>query len=298
MDLQQTSLLNVTHLLNGLIMVALPVGLGILLTRKFKQNGSLWWIGAGTFILSQVGHIPFNAALTRLFERGILPAPPQAWSLVVNAVILGLSAGLWEELTRFATYRWWAKDARSWRKGILVGAGHGGIEAIILGLLVLVTFISMLSLRNADLATIVPIESLERAQAQVAAYWGAAWYDSLLGAVERLFTLPVQIALSILVLQVFTHRRMRWLWLGLAVGWHALVDAATVYTLVRHGAYFAEVVVGISSLLSLGMIAALRSPEPVPSTQLAETPMLVTNQPAVIQPVEETTENLEKTRYN
>jgi len=85
----------IAHPLNAILMIALPVVLGILLERKFHLGWGLWWIGAGTFIFSQVGHIPFNIGLTALFQRGVLPSPPQSWTLVFNAAILGLSAGLW-----------------------------------------------------------------------------------------------------------------------------------------------------------------------------------------------------------
>ncbi len=129
-----------THLLNGLLMVGMPIGLGIYLVRRFHLRWRLWWIGAAGFVISQVGHIPFNSLLTYLFQAKILPQPPAAWAPYFNPVVLGLSAGLFEELTRAAIYAWWAKDARSWRKGVLLGAGHGGAEALLLGLAVLYTF--------------------------------------------------------------------------------------------------------------------------------------------------------------
>ena len=252
-----------THFLNGLLMVALPVGLGIYLTRHFGLGWRIWLIGAATFILSQVGHIPFNQGLTLLFQRGILPAPPPEWRLPFNALILGLSAGLWEELARYSAYRWWAKDARTWRKGVLLGAGHGGAEAIILGALVLYTFAQMLALRGQDLTsllgnrmTAVQIQAL---QTQVNAYWSAPWAATMLGAVERAFTIPVQIALSAIVLQAFVRNQFRWVWL--AIGWHALVDAATVIASSKIGVYWTEAVIGLVALISLAILFALRSPE-------------------------------------
>ena len=63
-------LLIITRLLNWLLMIGLPVGLGVYLTRRFRLGWRLWWIGAATFVLSQVGHIPFNWILTRLFALG------------------------------------------------------------------------------------------------------------------------------------------------------------------------------------------------------------------------------------
>ncbi len=203
-------LLFLAHLLNGLLMVGMPIGLGIYLTRRFHIGWRLWWIGAATFVISQIGHIPFNSWLTSLFQSGALPQPPAAWIPYFNPVVLGLSAGLFEELSRTAVYAWWAKDGRSWRRGVLMGAGHGGIEAIILGALVLYTFLQMAALRTVDLTTIFPPTQVAAAQSQVSAYWSASVPASLLGAVERLFTIPTQICFSIIVLQAFTRRQPAW----------------------------------------------------------------------------------------
>jgi hypothetical protein len=86
------------HLLNGPLMVIISIGLGVYLTRKLSLGWCLWWISAETFVLSQIGHIPFNFALTALFQRGLLPKPPVSWAPIFNIVVLGLSAGLSEEL--------------------------------------------------------------------------------------------------------------------------------------------------------------------------------------------------------
>jgi uncharacterized membrane protein YhfC len=292
-------LLLFTHLLNGLLMIAIPVGLALYLTRRFRLGWRLWWIGAATFVLSQIGHIPFNWLLTRLFQSGVLPLPAATWIPAFNAVVLGLSAGLWEELTRYAVYRWWAKDARSWNKGVLMGAGHGGMEAIILGSLVLYTFINMVALRNADLTQVVPASQLALAQQQVSAYWSTSWLLSLLGAVERTFTIPCQIALSVLVLQAFTRGKFRWVWL--AVLWHAALDASAVYFSVAWRAYpwwpyAIEGLIGMEALISIAIIFVLRQPEPAAPEELAPTPAPAKD--VVLVPIEETSENLDKTRYN
>jgi uncharacterized membrane protein YhfC len=286
-------ILYITYALNGLLMIAMPVVLAVTLARRFKLGWGLWWIGAATFILSQIGHIPFNAGLTLLFERGILPVPPEAWRLPFNAVVLGLSAGLWEELSRYATFRWWARDARSWRKALLVGAGHGGVEAIILGILVLITYFYMVSLRGADLNAVIPADQLDAVRQGVTAYWSAAWPATLLGALERVFTIPIQIAFAVIVLQTFTRRQGFWVWL--AVLWHAVVDFAAVFVGRTWGVYAAEIVLGIFSLMSIAMIFALRQPEP-PATPEPQAPP---PKPDILRPtqIEETTEALENSRF-
>ena len=84
------SLAFITLPLNGLLMIAIPLLIGAYLTRRFKLGWGLWWIGGITFILSQVGHIPFNAWFFGLFQKGTLPMPPQAWQVPFIAILAGL----------------------------------------------------------------------------------------------------------------------------------------------------------------------------------------------------------------
>ena len=279
------------HLLNGLLMIAMPIGLAIYLTRRWKLGWGVWFIGAGTFILSQVGHIPFNSAAGALLNRTAMVNWSKPNQLIFNAIFLGLSAGLFEELFRYGMFRWWAKDARSWRKGVLAGAGHGGVEAIILGILVLYSFMQLAAYRNVDLATIVPAAQLEVAQGQITTYWSATWYASLLGALERFFTIPVQIALSVIVLQAFT--RKQWFWVWLAVLYHALIDASMVYLIQPLGMYGVEALAGGFAVLSVIIIFSLRQPEP-DNPQ----PVSVFSMPMPkLEPVEETPDNLDNSKY-
>lgn len=290
-------LLLLTHPLNFILMWVLAFGAGFFISRKFKLGWRLFWIGAATFILSQIGHIPFNWGLTQLFRRELLPNPPLAWQLPFNAVVLGLSAGLWEELTRYAVYRWWAKDARSWKKGLMMGAGHGGIEAAIVGFMVMLTFISMLALREMDLSTILTSEQLALTQQQVSRYWGANWYEPLLGALERAFAIPAQIAFSILVLQVFTRRQGRWLWI--AVFWHALIDAGAVYLSAKTGVYVTEAAIGLSALINIYLIWRLRQPEPdEPEPDGQDMPPPLSADQLNLQPVDENPVNLDDSRFS
>lgn len=280
------------HLSNGLLMIAMPVGLAIFLTRKFHLGWDLWWVGAAVFILSQVGHIPFNYLMTILLNRTGLVALTPTGRLYFNAIFLGLSAGLWEESFRYGMYRWWARDARSWQKGLLAGAGHGGAEAIALGLVVLYTFIQMTALRHADLTVLFTASKLSQAVQQVTAYWSGSWYGSLLGALERFFAIPVQLSLSVMVLQVLTRKRSIWIWL--AVFFHALTDASALLASHYFGVYWTEALIGLFAMVSVGIIFALRQPEPLPAREVV---MPVSPAPLSPQPLKETREQLEDTRY-
>jgi len=288
------NLISFAHLMNGLLMIALGVGLGILLTRRFSIGWRLWWIGAATFILSQIGHIPFNFAFGVLLRRGVLPSPPDGWNLAFTAIFLGLSAGVWEECARYATFRWWAVEARSWRKALVLGAGHGGMEAILLGILVLYTYLQLLALQGIDLTTIVPPERVEDVQKVVNAYWSLPWYTGLLGALERVFALITQLTLSVLVLQVFVRRHIRWLFL--AILWHGTFNAVAYYIANIWGAYLAELSLAIGMLLDLGILYLLYQPEPTSPEEIV--PRTANDFRKQISDLAESQENLDQTRYN
>jgi len=286
-------ILVITHFLNGFLMVAMPLGLGIFLTRKFKLGWGLFGIGAVTFILSQVGHIPFNLVITRLLNQSDIVYWHPVAQTVFNAIFLGLSAGIFEETARYLVLRFWARDARSWRKAILFGAGHGGAEAIILGALVIFSYFAMLAYRGVDPGQIVPADQLELARQQMSTYWSATWYDTLLGALERLFTIPCQIFMAVLVMQVFTRRNI--FWLLAAIGYHALLDGVSVLGVTYLGVYWTEAMIGFFAILSVAMIYILRQPEP--QTDPEPVPIPTPKEILALAPVDESEENLENTRY-
>ncbi len=291
------SILYITFSLSIVIIFSLAIGLGFFVTRKYKLGWRLYWIGVALFIISQVFHIPFNALVGLLFQNGVLPAPPESWQPIFNAVFLGLSAGIFEEVTRYAGLRWWAKDARSWAKGLLFGSGWGGIEASLVGAIILINFIYMIFLRTQDLSTIVPPEQLALLQEGVNAYWALAWYDSMLGALERILVLPIQISLTILVLQVFIRGQSRWLWI--AIAWHTLLNAVAVISVRQWGAYATEGILAIFTLLSIGMIFALRGEDPELEDENRE---IVPDDKhdigqVELPPIEENSDNIDQTRF-
>jgi len=257
--------------LNAFLMVALGLVLGAFVARRWKMSWGLFGIGAVTFVLSQVGHIPFNAyVLNALFTRLGWTDPASAGTLIGGAVMLGLSAGVFEEGARYLMYRFWARRARRWEDGLMIGAGHGGIEAILLGLLAAYALVQVLALQGNDLASVLPAEQVETARMQIEAYWAAPWYGALLGAVERAFALCLHLSLSVMVLQCFIRRR--WFWLPLAIGWHTAVDGTALVVVQRVGPYWTEAVIGVFAVLSLAIVFALRQPADEPGAAAGAAP--------------------------
>lgn len=275
--------------LNFLLMIVLPILLGRWIVARRQVRWGLFGIGAAAFILSQVGHLPFNWLILQQFGW----FSPQ--NLPLYALFLGLSAGTFEGVARFLTFRFWAKDARSWGRGLMVGAGHGGIEAIVLGALGLINFVVLLGLKNGRFQGImaaIPADQLPLLAQQIEGMFGIPPWMALFGALERVFALLLHLAASLLVMQVFVRRQYRWLLAG--IGWHAAIDGVLVYVFTLHGAVWAEVVLGGMSLISLAIIFLLRGPEPT-AVPLEPLPEL---QPLSLMPPPSSQEMLERSKYS
>lgn len=237
-------------------MVILPIVLAIVLTRKFSLPWKLILAGALTFIASQVLHIPVVYGLTALFTNNILSIPA-AWTLIFNAIVLGLLAGIFEETARWILYKFILKDVKTWNEGVLVGVGHGGVEAVILGVLALTSVLGMIAMRNADLSAMgIPADQLELAKKQVTDFWSAPVYTAFLGLVERVFAVCLHLSLSVMVLYSVVHRKPIWFWSALL--WHAIVDALAVYLMPIIGAIGIEAVVGVCALVSLAVLFRMK----------------------------------------
>ena len=279
--------------LNAFLMMAMPVALGIYLARRFKVEWHLFFVGMLTFVGSQVLHIPFNLYVIKPIEVNSGWAfAPGSLQLALLAVVYGLSAGLFEETARYIVYTRWLPQARRWRDGLMFGAGHGGVEAMIFGALALAAFLYYLVLRNADPA------SMPAAQyADVQLYWSQPWYAYLLGALERFSAICFHLSAALLVLQAVVRDNV-W-WYVAALLWHTFLDAVAVFAVSTWGAYVTEGLVLGLALVSIGIVFALRKtdalPESAGQTETEPSPVL---EGAALEPEEVTVEKLEESRYD
>ncbi|MEW6715977.1 MAG: YhfC family glutamic-type intramembrane protease [Chloroflexota bacterium] len=277
--------------LNPLLMMAIPLGLGVFLARRSGLAWRLFGIGCVTFIVSQVFHLLFNSwVLSPIIGQLDLPVGENGIQAAIVGLVFGLSAGVFEEVARYGVYRVWVKEARSWGKALMFGAGHGGVEAMILGGLAMYGLFQALALRDVSLSTHYSPEMAEQIRNQLRVYWDLPWYAVLLGAFERITAICFHLSAAVLVLQVFIRRNM--IWLLLAIGWHTAINAMAYFVMQVWGMYIAEALLGITVFISLGIIFALRTPSPPPdvpqSTKLPE---------ITIRPVEPTREKIEESRY-
>lgn len=236
-------------LINSLGMIVVPLVAAFYFSRKFNLSWKLFLAGGLTFIASQVLHIPLVVALSTSM---------QVWNVVTTAIVLGLLAGIFEETARYILYKFILKKSRSWNEGVYVGLGHGGTEAILLGVVTMLTFINMMAYRYIDLSTVpsIPVEQLELARQQVDAYWATPPYLAILGFVERLFAMCLHVALSVMVLYGLASKKPIWFWL--AVTWHTIVDAVAVYLVQKIDMLVLEGIIGLFAIVSVMIVFWLK----------------------------------------
>ena len=212
------------YILSIVFCILVPVILGIILRRRFRVSWLLFGVGSLTFIGSQVVHLPLNNLLTKI---NLLPtAPENGWAIAQMAIILGLTAGICEELARFVGYTV-LKKARKAEDGVMLGLGHGGIEAmIIIGVLTAGGIAQLFALRGVDLLSLnLGQAQLLNIQKQLDTFNQPA-IIGLLPLLERLLAMTLHVVLSMMVLYAFQQKKRIWvIW---AILYHAVVDAMAV----------------------------------------------------------------------
>jgi uncharacterized membrane protein YhfC len=294
--------------INAFLMIAIGLSVGFYMAKKFNLPWGIFGAGVLTFIGSQVLHIPFNQFVLNRFLANQFPQPqPLSQDLMIWGALLGLSAGLFEETGRYLVIRFWRKDVDTWKKSIMLGAGHGGIEAILVGMIAFISFLQLIAYRQMDLSLLAEsMESTQYAALQNAltTFWGFEWYEYLWGAFERMSVLPFHIAASVLVYRSVRDRKI--LWYLLAVGLHTLLDFFAVFASQSWGIPQTELTLFFCGLLSVGIIFLLRekdpAPEPADEIQEIQAPPLpqetvpVPDGLAQDKPI--TLENLEESKYD
>ena len=234
-------------------MMALPVA-GLAVVRRWTGSPAQpALVGAVAFVGSQVVHVPLNLVVGRFGPP--LPDEVRPWLV---PLALGISAGLCEE-----TARWWAlRRNRSAAGAAVTGLGHGGVEAALLGLAVMVTAVRLLAVGD---GTGLP----EEAQSQIRAVWTSSDLLALVAVGERVFAMCAHLAASMLV-GLAVVRRSVWPWLG-ALALHAGLDAGAV-ALAPSGPVVTEGFVGGVALLGLVVVAAVARVWPADAPSVGRPP--------------------------
>jgi len=197
-----------------LVSFGVPVGLFFGLRKRFGLKGMPLLAGAIVFfvfveILESVMHLlVLHPAADG--TNALLPSHP--WVYVAYGA---LAAGIFEETGRFTAFHILKKKFTGVRTAISYGIGHGGIEAILVAGVTMVSDLAISAMINTGNTNI--------GQATVTTLTGTAPYMFYMSGVERLLAILLHLSLSVFVWTAVTRRGFGWLY-PVAILLHALAD--------------------------------------------------------------------------
>ncbi len=239
------------------ISFAVPFGLLIYLAVKKKAHVLPFFAGCAVMIL-------FAFILENLVHRMVLASPAGAsirGNILLYALYGGLMAGVFEECGRWIAMKTVLKKHLDRNvNAFMYGAGHGGIEAVmILGIASInnLTYSVMINLGKVSFLTgSVPPELLGQVEDAITTLKTTPSWHFLMGGAERISAILLHLALSVFVWFAVKNKEKRYLF-PFAILVHALVDGATVI-LADKGVplYALEAVIAVLSLAAF--FSALR----------------------------------------
>ena len=202
--------------------LAILIPVAAVIVYKVK-NRDTWlssaFIGAGTFIV-------FALVLEQLLHTVMLPiVQGNPW---IYAVYGALAAGVFEETGRFVAYKTLMRKHYTTKNAVLMGLGHGGVEAaLVLGVMLLTYLTLTLSANSVGLDK--ALETAAKGNAEIAQTLGAQlesireynFISCALGIYERVIAMTLHTCLSVWVYKAVTHKV--WLYPA-AIAAHAAFD--------------------------------------------------------------------------
>lgn len=198
--------------LAGVLTIASVLVFAVLISRKTQASWRYWLYGAAVFVVFQgILRLPWMLALNYLL-RDVLRSFTAV--LIAFTAFAALTAALFERGGQWILFRRFIRlEERTAANALMVGAGHGGVEAFFIGLLIALQSVNYLAL------FMLPPEMLkgqEQAIAQAKAIFAQlAWWMPFMGMWERLSTQVFQIAATMMVWNSFRAGR-KWFWLAIA----------------------------------------------------------------------------------
>ncbi|WP_373898690.1 YhfC family intramembrane metalloprotease [Haloimpatiens sp. FM7315] len=229
--------------INIIICFSIPFGYIAYLIIGKKKMLKPFFIGALVFLVSQVFlRIPIlKYILPKIDNYNIITAAYP----IINCIILGLTAGIFEEIGRFLGFKFFLKKNRTWFSGLSFGIGHGGIEAIII--------VGIPSLQN-----LIALVFLNAGNNYSEIFKVVTGFSILLGGVERIFTVIIHIALTLMILYGINQNKKAYLLLAIVV--HGIIDSGgAIMMTAGFNVYFCEAWVAVCSVLLLIYSIKIRS---------------------------------------
>lgn len=192
-----------TMSVSAFICIFAPPLIAAVMVKKHHATWKAFFVGAVVFIVSQP--LTRMQILSKLGYTGWFTLFTVTYPIMYS-LLLGLSAGIFEEGGRFIGARLFLKNELTWENGVVFGLGHGGAEALLLvGLNYLVQIINAILGKSKGAISGVPP------------------YMFLVGGLERVLAVIAHTGMTMLVFYSLKYKKPVYLlW---AVLFHTLIDS-------------------------------------------------------------------------
>lgn len=204
----------------GVLAILIPV-IAIIVFKK--KNPDSWlpsvFIGAGTFIV-------FALILEQILHTVMIPILKD--NIIIYSIYGALAAGVFEETGRFVAYKTLMKKHYTTKNAVLMGLGHGGIEAIIaLGFTLLMLLVLAVMSNSMGIDKVLEISANVDSEAALKTQLeGLKEYNFMscaMGVYERIIAMVFHTCLSVFVYKAVAQKGKIWLY-PTAILLHALFD--------------------------------------------------------------------------
>ena len=219
----------VTMCITLFISLVLPILLLIFYARKHKGEGVVkaWLLGAAGFYVTQ---LVIRTTILSLLSMTEEFASFIEQNYLIYAVLLGVTAGLFEVVGRFACAKILSKNELTFTKAISSGLGHGGIEAmVLLGITYINNLLYAVMINNGTVETV--IAEAETAGVDISQI--NTFIDTLintpapmylLAGYERILSMIAQVGMTLVVFY-FMWKKQTAKGIAICVIYHTLLDA-------------------------------------------------------------------------
>lgn len=193
----------------------------VLLYFKKKEKISLKPVFIGMIVFFMFTQILEKLLHLFVIGNNLIPNP------VLFSIYGALTAGIFEETGRFIAFKTILKNKHEWKDGLAYGLGHGGIEAILIGTIANIQYMVYSSLINNGsfdtvLSSKVPASQIGQLNQLKELLIHSSSSTIILGIVERVLALGIQVALTMVILYAVKYRKNIYLFIAILL--HALMD--------------------------------------------------------------------------
>lgn len=255
--LNNTSVSNLSlffMILAAIMQLLFPIALALYFYRKERISIKVLFIGILSFTVTQ---ILVRMPLLRMMETKAWFQGFASTNAFLLHLILAASAGIFEEFGRVYGFQWFLKDRMEWKDGIAFGIGHGGIESIYIGLSSINNIVMSLAINSGTFESLVGNKlSPEMAVSIKEQLISLTPTTFLAGGFERIFTLFIQIGLTLLALYGIKNHQHRFSIYAILI--HTLIDLPLPYLLGTVGLWGTEAFIAIIGIIALVLILKAR----------------------------------------